>query len=158
MNANQKRGFYLGLLFAVIFLGAVLLMVRHHRPFVIRDPIDRIVRDPIDRIVKKDSANEYFPNGMFIPIHLPETAPIAEVASRALGQSITNVTVLDTRQVHISYGDADKLFPQRIRDFNYTAVLVDSSSGQKVVLLQFQQNSQHPPGSWWSRVYDLEPK
>jgi hypothetical protein len=107
-------------------------------------------RDPIDRIVEQDSADPFFPTGMFTPIRLPATASAAEVASRALGQSGTNITVLETRQVQIH---ADSGLPAEL--VNFTAVLVNTTSGLKVVLLQFQKDSQNPPGGWWSRVYDL---
>jgi|SRR6266850_3405906 len=110
-------------------------------------------QDPMERIVKEQSANPHFPSGMFMPIRLPATASVGEVAARAVGLAETNIAILETRQVHISYGDKDKLVPPELVSF--TAVLVDSSSGRKVVLLQFQQDSHHPPGGWWSRDYDL---
>ena len=114
-------------------------------------------RDPIDRIVKKDSADQHFPSGPFAVINLPATAPVTEVVSNALGQpdlsglSVKHFTVLETRQVkiHADYGIPPELV-------NYTAVLVDTSFGQKVVLLQFQKHKQNTNGWWWSHVYDLE--
>jgi hypothetical protein len=109
--------------------------------------------DPIDSIVKKDSADPYFPSGLTAIIKLPPTASVAEVTARALGLTGTNVTILETRQVHISYGDEDKLVPPE--SIRYTAVLVDTSSGRKVVLLQFERDKHDPPGGWWSRVYDI---
>jgi hypothetical protein len=126
------------------------------RPFIILTALILVGcghRDPIDRIVKEDSADPHFPSGMFMPIRLPATASVGEVAARALGLAETNITILESRQVHISYGDEDKLVP--LERVSYTAVLVDTSSGRKVVLLQFQQDSHHPPGGWWSRDYDL---
>lgn len=105
-------------------------------------------QDPIDRIVKEDSANPHFPSGMFMHITLPATASVGGVAARALGLAETNITILETRLVHISYGDEDKLAPPERG--SYTAVLVNTSSGRKVVLLQFEQSI-----GWWSRVYDL---
>jgi hypothetical protein len=113
-------------------------------------------RDPIDRIVKEESSNQDFPSGMFMPIRLPATASAAELASRALGfeQLATNCTVLETRQVRIH--EDSPLPPELIK---YTAVLVDTTSGRKVILLQFQQYTKHTnslPGGWWSRVYDVK--
>jgi hypothetical protein len=110
--------------------------------------------DPIERIVKRETANPYFPSGLTMTIELPATASVVEVTSRALGQSITNITILEARRVHISRGDEERQTPPGFWD--YTAVRVNTSSGQKVVLLQFQQDSQHPPGSWWSRDYDVQ--
>ena len=110
--------------------------------------------DPIDRIVKQDSADPHFPSGLVMAIRLPATAPVIEVTSNALGRSLTNITILETRQVHISGWEDDKLAPSEV--FEYTAVLVSTSSGRKVVLLQFRQDKRYPPGgSWWNRVYDL---
>ena len=100
-------------------------------------------QDPITRIVKTESANEYFPNGAYLPIQLPATASVGEVASRALRVSSTNITVLETRQVQIPTGS--RLPPEVV---GYTAALVDTGSSRKVVLLQFHQDG------WWSRVYD----
>ena len=110
-------------------------------------------RDPIDRIVKKDSADPFFPSGLTGIIKLPPTAPVSEITARALGLTGTNVTILETRLVHISYGDSDKLLPPE--SVLYTAVLVDTDTGRKVVLLQFERDKRDPPGGWWSRVYDL---
>ena len=100
-------------------------------------------RDPISRIVKTESANEYFGNGMYMLIQLPASASASEVASRALGVSVTNITVLETRQVQIPTGS--KLPPEFV---GYTAALVDTGSSRKVVLLQFHKDG------WWSQVYD----
>ena len=110
-------------------------------------------RDPIDRIVKEESANPHFPSGLTSIIQLPAAAPVAQVTAEALGLAETNITILETRQVHISYGDENKLVPPE--SLSYIAVLVDTGSGRKVVLLQFRQDSHHPPGGWWSRDYDL---
>jgi len=107
-------------------------------------------RDPIDRIVKEESRNPYFHNGMFTAIRLPPTASAIEVALKALGQSDTNIAVLESRQVQIH---ADKELPPEL--MSYTAVLIDTGKGRKVVLLQFQKYSKDPPGAWWSRVYEL---
>jgi hypothetical protein len=110
-------------------------------------------RELIDRIVKEDSADPHFPSGLSSLIRLPAAAPVAQVAAKALGLVETNITILETRQVHISHGDENKLVPPE--RLSYIAVLVDTGSGRKVVLLQFQQDSDHPPGGWWSRDYDL---
>jgi len=103
-------------------------------------------RDPIDQVVKKESANDFFGNGMYMLIPLPASASVTEVTSRALSLPDTNITVLETRQVRIH----GSLLPP------FTAVLADTGSGQKVILLQFRPDKQHPPGGWWSHVYDAK--
>ena len=108
--------------------------------------------DSIDAVVKHESADISFPSGMFRAIRLPAPAPVSELVSNALSFAFiepTNFTILETRQVRIH--DGTGIRPERA---SYTAVLVDTSSGQKVVLLQFE----HDPGHddyWWSRVYGL---
>jgi hypothetical protein len=111
-------------------------------------------QDPIDSIVEKASSNPIFPSSNIIVelIKLPATAPIAEVVSKALeprGPEGKNVTILETRQVQIANADKNRVVPS---DFlRYTAVLVNTSSGRKVILLQFQ------PDGWWNQIYDLPP-
>jgi hypothetical protein len=113
-------------------------------------------RDPIDRIVRQDSADPSFRSGLNGLIMLPSTASITNVTTRALETvgAGTNIMILETRQVQIAYGDEAKIVqPQAIR---YTAVLVDTDSGKKVVLLQFDGPKHGPSGGWWSRVYDAK--
>jgi hypothetical protein len=113
-------------------------------------------QDPIDSIVKKTSADPLFPGGDItsVSIKLPATAPVAEVVSKALevrGSKGTNVIILETRQVHIANADKDRKEPSDYND--YTAVLVNTSSGRKVVLLHF-----FPLAGFWNYViYDLQP-
>jgi hypothetical protein len=110
-------------------------------------------QDPIDTIVKKASADPIFPdsNTLSLNFKLSATAPVAELVSRALIETAeTNVTILETKQVQIANVDKNRVVPP---DFlRYTAVLVNTSSGRRVILLQFQ-----PDGSWFYRVYDLPP-
>src|ERR1700739_390414 len=96
--------------------------------------------DPIDRIIDKAFASPGPGNGPFTPIPLPATASVTQVLARTV---VGNSPILEIRQVNVSGLGA------------YTAVLVGNSPNQKVVLLQFQPDSLHPPGGWWSRPYDL---
>jgi hypothetical protein len=114
-------------------------------------------QDPIGSIVKKASADPIFPaSDRFATfIQLPATAPVAEVTSRALGLAGTNVTIVEIRQVQIANADKHRSVPTDA--IRYTAVLVDTSDGKKVVLLQFQPDNSHPPGSWFFYVYDIQP-
>lgn len=106
--------------------------------------------DPIDRLVKKMSSDPLFQMGMYRPIVLPVTASPAQVASTALGESLTNVVVVETRQVLISYDNQFELAPETTK---YTAVVVNTKSGRKIVLIQYR-NNRHSAG-WWSSVYDV---
>jgi hypothetical protein len=110
-------------------------------------------QDPIDSIVKEASADPIFPasNTLCLEINLPATAPVAEVVTRALTETAeTNVTVLETKQVQIANADKNRVVPPDY--LRYTAVLVNTSSGERVILLQFQRD-----GNWFYRVYDLPP-
>ena len=121
-------------------------------------------QDPIDSIVKKASAEPTFPPVTDILrslIELPATAPVAEVVSKALknselgGTNVTIVTILETRQVDIA-NNANKLRFGHSDINRCTAVLVDTSSGRKVVLLQFFPRAGRV-GLWDYTIYDLPP-
>ena len=111
-------------------------------------------QDPIDSIVKKASAGPCFPpitDILTFAIELPATAPVAELVSKALYNE-TNITILETKQVDIA-NNANKLRLGHSDIRRYTAVLVNTSSGRKVVILHF-----YPLYSYWDYVtYDLPP-
>jgi len=124
-------------------------------------------KDPIDRIVKEDSgASSLFGNGVHTPARLPKTASINEVTSNVLSMYFApakaDIAILQIRRVYISQGpNADMLVPKGT--FNYTAVLANTSYGQKVVLLKYEAEPTNSPlydpclpGSWWNEVYDVE--
>jgi hypothetical protein len=115
-------------------------------------------QDPIDNIVKEGCAAKIFPpptdTFTIFPIKLTASAPIAEVVSEAFlkgGGGETNVTILETRRVHIANVDKDRKEPKQYND--YTAVLVNTSLGRKVVLLHFYPQV----GEWDYLFYDLPP-
>ena len=110
--------------------------------------------NPIDRVVQKESSNQYFPSGMSALINLPATALPAQVASSALGESLTNITIMKIRPVRIVYKDMKDVAKEQPDLFNYTAVLVDTKSGQEVVLLQYNNHARL--SGWWSGVYDIQ--
>jgi len=111
-------------------------------------------QDLIDSIVKKASAGPCFPpitDILTFGIELPATAPVAELVSKALYNE-TNITILETKQVDIA-NNANKLRLGHSDIRRYTAVLVNTSSGRKVVILHF-----YPPVGFWNYVtYDLPP-
>jgi len=87
-------------------------------------------------------------------IKLPATAPVADVVAKALegrGPEGRNVTILETRPVHIANANKMNKVPADAND--YTAVLVNTSSGRKVILLQFFPRV----GLWNYVIYDLPP-
>lgn len=110
--------------------------------------------DPIDSIVKKASDGPCFPpvtDILTFAIELPATAPVAEVVSKALYNE-TNITILETEQADIA-NNANKLKFGHSDIERYTAVLVNTSSGRKVVFLHF-----YPRVGFWDYViYDLPP-
>ncbi len=109
--------------------------------------------DPIDRLAAKLSSDPNFPSGMFRPILLPATAPPEKVVAAIFDQAafkgrVTRYKILKIRRVRIAYGQPHEAPPEVS---NYTAVLIDTNLGRKIVLLQSTQVA----GGWWHRVYDL---
>jgi hypothetical protein len=99
-------------------------------------------RDPIDRVVQQASSNRYFGNGPFKPINLPPTSPITNLLAQAfektfpLPSHVEKISILEQREVSIS-------------SISYTAVLVETENGRKVVLLRYINDQR-----WWSEVYN----
>lgn len=93
-------------------------------------------KDPIERVVQEESANGHFPSGMYRPIDLPATASPEQVIGKVFGAPLKVVT---NREVRIS-------------DDLYTAVVVESGGGRKVVLIRYERGPKL--SGWWSRVYD----
>jgi hypothetical protein len=91
--------------------------------------------DPINRVVRTESSSAGFPSGLYSPIKLPSTASEAEVVTKVLSRP---VKILTNREVSI-------------KDELYKAVLVETTSGRKVVLIRYDKNQ---PTGWWSRVYE----
>src|SRR5438874_1882153 len=115
------------------------------------DPIDMLVASLTHHSPELD--HYHFPNGLSYVIALPATASPAQlVASRPVssGLDTTNVTVLEARHVRIAYSEEDA----HVLDPNYTAILVGTDSGRKIVLVQFQGSSTNK--AWCARVYDVK--
>jgi len=119
-------------------------------------PVGCAPRDPIAKLVANISRNQaeggmIFPSGPFQPISSPPTAPTVELVAQAFRYSFrdrsaaTNFAILTTQQVRIC-GDEELA---RLGNVNYTAVLVSTAGGQRIVLLQYSQGNR-----WWNRVYD----
>jgi hypothetical protein len=102
--------------------------------------------DAIDRLVARLSKNPLWINGLSPNIELAETTPTKDVVAKVFDAvsfdqgKVTRHTILRERKVTIG---------QEPRP--YTAVLVDTNLGRKVVLVQHQGKS-----GWWSRVFPEE--
>ena len=104
--------------------------------------------DSIEALVARlSSSHGLWVNGVFPTLDLPAAASTEQVVARVFQMTgfdkghVSSHRILETRQVRI--GDS---FP----DATYTAVLVDTDLGRKIVLLQYSS----PSVGWWSRVYD----
>jgi hypothetical protein len=105
--------------------------------------------DPIDRLVAELSASHLWQNGSLPILDLPETASPEQVIERTLAMitfdkgHVTSYRISKVRQVHIR-GSLPDL---------YTAALVQTNFGEKIVLLKYNVGARSP---WWSRVYDAK--
>jgi hypothetical protein len=103
--------------------------------------------DPINQLVTKLSlSNGYWACGIFTPVNLPSSASTAEVISEycdsAYGDS--SHRIITSRRVCIGIS---------IPANYYTAVLMDTVYGRKIVLLQDQESI----AGWWCKEYDANP-
>ena len=105
--------------------------------------------DTIGGVVKEESGHVLFPSGVFQPILLPASTPVAVVTSNALAcplgptiRPVKKFTIVEAREV-------------LIREDQYTALRVHAGHRDMVVLLKFDR-SIPPTGAWWSRVYENE--
>ena len=99
--------------------------------------------DPIDQLVSRLSTppqSHLWQNGLFPIIKLPATASTDEVLAKVLERQVASHKILKIRQVHI---------PGSLPDL-YTAVFVQTSAGEKIVLLKYEGEAV----GWWSRIYD----
>ncbi len=103
--------------------------------------------DPIDALVAQLSkAGGIWVNGITPVLDFPETTPTAEIVAAYFQKvsfsegEITSQTLQEVRQVRI----ADSLPNEQ-----YTAALVETNLGRKILLMQYSQHS-----GWWCRVFD----
>jgi hypothetical protein len=106
--------------------------------------------DPVDQLVTKlSSSHGLWRNGISPILGLPATASNEQVVWRVFQMTgfdrghVTRHRILKVREVRI---------PGSVPD-NYTAVVVDTDFGRKIVLMKYEG----PAAGWWSRVYDVEP-
>ena len=126
---------------AIIFVIAALLTGCARTP----DAIDGLVAD-------LSSTHGMWINGYSLDIRLPNTASTEQVVEQVFKQAIfdtgratppvsgkvTSYKILKTRRVYI---------PNDSQSDTYTAVLVETNFGQKIILLK-------PGSTWWCRYYD----
>lgn len=105
--------------------------------------------DPIARLLDRLSGSRaLWHNGLFPSLGLPGSAPNEQVLSRVLEHSafdkgpVSEHLILESRQVRMP-GDLEGI---------YTALLVDTNLGRKIVILKFHG----PAVGWWSRIYDAD--
>src|SRR5262249_33570403 len=95
-------------------------------------------QDPIDRLMVKVE-NQSVPSYVFKPIELPDTASPEQCISVLTSRGQLHLPkILQVRHAHASFG-------------SFTAVLLDSNDGQKIVLLRPWQTN-----GWYFRIYDAK--
>ena len=105
--------------------------------------------DPIDRLMAKVS-HERVGSYLFTPINLPETASpeqlIAALYDRGHfhDEHLTDIKIVEIRAVQTRPRD------ERIPAESYTAVLLDTSAGRKIMLFQPIK------GGWYFKMYDAK--
>ncbi len=85
-------------------------------------------------------------NGLYLPIKLPPSAPIEDV----LAQIYEKEHFYQSGKV----GAYQVIEIRKVFNNHYTAVLIDTNLGKKIVLLNYD----YQLNSWWNRVYDATPK
>jgi hypothetical protein len=102
--------------------------------------------DLIQQLVNKLSATSgLWVYGIFTPVDLPASASPVEVISEYCDSAYGDTThrIVTTRQVCIGISmPADY----------YTAVLMDTVYGRKIVLMQYQESN----AGWWCKEYDAQ--
>lgn len=128
----------------LVALGALmvtLLVGRNEAP-----ALSKVKLDPIERLVIRLSSSPLWGNGIYVPVKLPESASNEELVAAAFAVTALDLRgdwrVGEARPVHFEHTPEGEI---------YTAVVVETRLGQKIVLLQYQSKS-----GWWNRVFDAE--
>ena len=102
---------------------------------------------PIEVLVTRLAGDHFWQNGKFPAIDLPETATPDEVLSHLFKMTTfdkgraSSFKILEAKSVTIRGSLPD----------TYTAVLVNTDLGPKIVLLKYIEAK-----LWWTKVYDAE--
>jgi hypothetical protein len=135
-----------------LFLAIISLLVgctKKLEPQVADAKPPAVADDSIENLVARlSSSYGLWQNGITPNLDLPSTASIEQVVARVFQMTgfdkghVATHQILKKQQVRISGSLPDV----------YTAVLVDTNFGRKIVLLKYEG----PTLGWWSRVYDAE--
>ena len=105
-----------------------------------------VTSDPISDLAKRlNSQNGMWINGLYPEILLPPTASTTEVINEAVKISgfdeghIKEYHIVTTRKLLLNDGNLHE----------YTAILLDSDRGRKILLMR------HNGHSWWTRFYKV---
>lgn len=94
---------------------------------------------------------ESVPSYLFMPIKEPETASPEQLISILTSRGeFHNPKILQIRQVHTTPGPKDEIPVE-----NYTAVLLDTNPGRKIVLLK-PLNTKPGGDGWYFKIYAAE--
>src|ERR1700722_13262197 len=124
-------------------------------PFIILSAIFLVGcghRDPIDRLVRKVS-HENVPSYPFKRIELPATATPEQLISALSKRSALDLGHFDFTSYKIS--QIRPVLTEAPMSETFTAVLLDTSLGQKIVLLRPMQSGTNFEG-WYYRTYDAK--
>lgn len=133
-----------------VFVYPVSKVDKHLSEYLNTEPTPQIVMpDQIDQLVTElSSSNGLLMNEAYPILGLPETASTEEVVSKTFKMTsfdkgrVENYKILQIRKVRIR-GSLPDL---------YTAVLVETTFGKKIVLFRYVGETV----GWWSRVYDAK--
>jgi len=95
---------------------------------------------------------------MFQPVELPRSASpdsvLRELERRGIlsQKGIARYTILQTRAVQTTPRDLDRQAGMHVED--YTAILLETDRGRKIVLLQPPNRSTRQDAGWYYRIYD----
>ena len=144
------------ILLSLLCLGVLGGCAENPRPNTAKQPPNTVNKpkpttptDPIDTLAKRLSATSgIWVNGLSPALELPESASSEEIVAKFFQSvsydegPVTRHQILETRPVQIT---------DTLPNPKYTAVLVDTNLGRKVLLYQYSV------GGWWTRVYDDAP-
>lgn len=102
------------------------------------------LQGPVENLVTRLSADPVWMNGTVVYINLPPTTATEALVSQALDRASPDQ---EPAGHHIL-----KTTDVRIQGKAYTAILVQTHRGEKIVLVKYMGVK----SGWWSRVYDAE--
>ena len=103
--------------------------------------------DPLEAIVAATTGGPTWLNGTFPIVDLPRSAPKEVVVAKVLSlwrwaPKGTQYRIAEIKEIHIPDVSTDP----------YTAVLLKTDVGDRVLLLQYQDGASGSYARWWSQV------